>query len=133
MIRTYVCQGLVVGFGLQKITALLWPPREPGPRIMRPADHPPLGRLRGLMETDWIPGLLDRLGIAAGGLPALWDADFLFGPKASDDEDTYVLCEINASSVAPFPESAIGPLANLAVEQSIQAMKARCGPAIGVS
>lgn len=38
-------------------------------------------------------------------LPVLWDADFLLGPKM-DDEDTYVLCEVNVSSVAPYPDSA---------------------------
>ena len=37
----------------------------------------------------------------------LWDCDFLLGPKGEKGEDTYVLCEINVSSVAPYPESAV--------------------------
>ena len=47
-----------------------------------------------------------RLDIDFERLPILWDCDFLFGPKNASGEDTYVLCEINASSIAPFPASA---------------------------
>jgi hypothetical protein len=46
------------------------------------------------------------LDIETERLPMLWDCDFLLGPKRASGEDTYVLCEINVSSVAPFPESA---------------------------
>ena len=44
-------------------------------------------------------------------LPILWDADFLYGQKDADGADTYILCEINVSSVYPFPDDALGPLA----------------------
>jgi len=44
-------------------------------------------------------------------LPVLWDCDFLLGPKDAAGQDTYVLCEINASSVSPFPDSAVAPIA----------------------
>ena len=47
------------------------------------------------------------LEIEAESLPILWDCDFLLGPKGDNGEDTYVLCEINVSSVAPYPESAV--------------------------
>ena len=40
----------------------------------------------------------------------LWDADFLLGEKVSGDKEKYVLCEINVSSVSPFPDVAIEPL-----------------------
>jgi len=43
-------------------------------------------------------------------LPLLWDCDFLFGEPGGDGAERYVLCEINVSSVAPFPPSAIAPL-----------------------
>ncbi len=36
----------------------------------------------------------------------LWDCDFMFG----EQQDSYVLCEINVSSVSPFPPSAVAPL-----------------------
>ena len=38
-------------------------------------------------------------------------ADFLYGPKDAAGADTYVLCEINVSSVYPFPDEALAPLA----------------------
>ena len=44
-------------------------------------------------------------------LPAIWDADFLYGPKTPAGEDTYVLCEINVSAVWPFPDQAVEKLA----------------------
>jgi hypothetical protein len=31
----------------------------------------------------------------------------MFGDRAADGEERYVLCEINVSSVSPFPPSAI--------------------------
>jgi len=40
----------------------------------------------------------------------LWDCDFLHGDPAGDGVERYVLCEINVSSVSPFPDSAIEPL-----------------------
>jgi hypothetical protein len=43
------------------------------------------------------------LGLDAVALPAIWDADFLYGPKTQSGEDTYVLFEINVSAVWPFP------------------------------
>jgi hypothetical protein len=46
------------------------------------------------------------VGLDAGALPVLWDADFLLGPATKSGEDTYVLCEINVSSVLPFPPHA---------------------------
>jgi hypothetical protein len=48
----------------------------------------------------------------------LWDCDFLLGPKTASGADTYVLCEINASSVSPFPASAVVPVAGAAVERA---------------
>ena len=40
-------------------------------------------------------------------LPLLWDVDFFLGDPPRSE---YLLCEINASCVSPFPESAITPL-----------------------
>ena len=47
------------------------------------------------------------LDVDTDQLPILWDCDFLLGPKRDSGEDTYVLCEINVSSVSPFPDSAL--------------------------
>ncbi len=119
MIRCYMSQGAVVGFGHQLIKALIPPPPAsagpeaalPGPRIMHPPDAPEFQALRARLESDWVPGLRRLLDIETLSLPALWDADFLYGPKTGSGEDTYVLCEINCSAVSPFPDSAAAPVA----------------------
>jgi hypothetical protein len=113
MIRCYVAGTRVAGFGLQKVTALL-SPEAPPPRTYHPPTLPECQDLRRLMEGEWIPGLQRLLDIDEADLPALWDADFLLGPKDAAGQDTYVLCEINVSSVAPYPETAAEPVALLA-------------------
>jgi hypothetical protein len=123
MIRCYMSQGAVVGYGHQLIKALVPPPPAsagpeaalPGPRIMHPPDAPPFQALRSRMEAEWVPGMQNLLDIATPSLPVLWDADFLYGPKTGDGEDTYVLCEINVSAVSPFPDSAAAPVAAAAL------------------
>jgi hypothetical protein len=52
-------------------------------------------------------------GRAGFDVPIIWDADFLYGPRELSGEDTYVLCEINVSSVFPFPEQAPSEIARL--------------------
>ena len=66
------------------------------------------------MESDWTPRLMDLLGISKAALPLIWDADFLYGQKTETDQDTYVLCEINVSSVFPIPDEAPDEIAQLA-------------------
>jgi len=41
----------------------------------------------------------------------IWDADFMLGPPRSDGTDSYVLGEVNVSSVFPLPEEASGEIA----------------------
>jgi hypothetical protein len=123
MIRCYMGADKVVGFGHQLIKALIAPPSEgqdsqaaqPGPRIMHPASAPAFGALRTKMEAEWTPQMMRVLGIDAESLPIIWDADFLYGPRDHSGKDTYVLCEINVSSVFPFPEQAPEAIARLAM------------------
>lgn len=110
MIRCYMSEGRVVGFGRQIIRGLM--PADagpPGPRIMSGPDHPPFQALRARMEGDWTPAMARLLAI--DDLPVIWDADFLYGPRDANGEDTYVLCEINVSSVFPIPDEAPEALA----------------------
>ena len=65
------------------------------------------------------------LDIPTASLPALWDADFLYGPKTEDGSDTYVLCEINVSCVAPYPDSAAPKVAEAALAGVRAAIKQR--------
>jgi hypothetical protein len=134
MIRCYLSGGNVVGFGHQFIKALIPPPAggpdspeaQPGPRIMHPADALPFQALRAKMETEWTPQMTRVLDIDAGSLPVLWDADFLYGPRTASDDDTYVLCEINVSSVIPFLEQAPAAVARTVLAQ-LQAAQQRTG------
>jgi hypothetical protein len=71
-----------------------------------PPDQPEFQAVKARLERDWLPAAQRLLDIPTERLPVLWDCDFLLGPKDSRDEDTYVLCEINVSSVAPYPDSA---------------------------
>jgi hypothetical protein len=114
MIRCYMSGSKVAGFGHQLIKALIPPPPEgpdspnaqPGPRIMHRPDAPPFQALRRLMEDQWTPQMMETLDISKRSLPVIWDADFLYGPRDKTGSDTYVLCEINASSCFAIPDEA---------------------------
>ena len=118
MVRCYLVQDRVVGFGLQAVNALfpaadgspLADAPPPGPRLYHPPDVPHLQGLRQRLEREWMGELRATLGIDFDQLPLLWDCDFLLGEASADQAERYVLCEINVSSVAPFPDSAIEPL-----------------------
>jgi hypothetical protein len=82
---------------------------------MYPASEPAFQALRTKMESEWTPQMMRLLDIDAKLLPVIWDADFLYGPRTQSGEDTHVLCEINVSSVFPFPEQAPAEIARLAL------------------
>lgn len=119
MIRCYMSGSKVAGFGHQLIKALIPPPpdgpdspeAQPGPRIMHGPDAPPFQSLRRSMEDIWTPQLMETLGIDEESLPVIWDADFLYGPRDATGADTYVLCEINASSCFAIPDDAPAAIA----------------------
>jgi hypothetical protein len=119
MIRCYLVHDKVAGFGHQAINALYpappgAPPEAappPGPRLYHPPAMWEFQSLKRQLEQEWVPAVQQLLDIATDELPVLWDCDFLLGPKNDSGEDTYVLCEINVSSVAPFPDSALNPIA----------------------
>lgn len=116
MVRCYMSQDRVVGFSEQV-------PRNRNPVSDRPqfgmssaktmhgADADRFKALRLSMEQDWTPGLQQVLGLGAFDLPALWDADFLYRNSTLRDASTFVLCEINVSSVSPFPDMAAAAIA----------------------
>ena len=112
MTRCYMSGDRVVGFGHHLVRALAPADAGPGgPRLYSGAENPRFQRMRGLMERTWTPALLGVLGLTAQDLPAIWDADFLLGPKDADGQDSYVLCEVNVSSVYPYPEEAPAEIA----------------------
>jgi len=115
MIRCYLVHERVVGFGHQAINALYPAPPgaapsdapQPGPRHYHPPSKPEFQALKDKLEIEWVPAVQRLLDIDRESLPILWDCDFLLGPKDAKNEDTYILAEINVSSVAPYPESAV--------------------------
>jgi hypothetical protein len=82
---------------------------------MHPATATAFQALRTHMETEWTPQMMQVLDLDSNSLPIIWDADFLYGPRTPSGDDTYVLCEINVSSVSPFPEQAPAEIARLAL------------------
>ena len=115
MIRCYLVHDKVAGFGHQAVNALFPAPSgapptdapQPGPRLYHPPDKPEFQALKHKLEQEWVPALQQLLEVDRESLPMLWDCDFLLGPHKENREDTYVLCEINVSSVAPYPESTV--------------------------
>jgi hypothetical protein len=125
MIRCYMGVDKVAGFGHQLIKALIPPTPEgpdspaaqPGPRIMHGPDAEPFQTLRTKMEQEWVPQMVEVLGVDRALLPIIWDADFLYGPRTASGEDTYVLCEINVSSCFAIPEEAPAAIARLTLNR----------------
>jgi hypothetical protein len=117
MVRCYVVHDRVAGFGYQRVTALMDPPAGesappvPEPRVYYRPAKPEFQALKAQLESEWIPEMQALLAIDTDRLPALWDADFLLGPRTAAGLDTYLLCETNMSSVFPFPDEAREPLA----------------------
>lgn len=122
MVRAYLVADRVTGFGLQAVNALYpaaagAPAPQPGPRLYHGPDLPQCAPLRRLLESQWIEQLRACVGLPRARLPLLWDCDFLPGGTEPADAQRWVLCEVNVSSVAPFPPSSVAPL--------VQAIKAR--------
>ena len=105
MVRCYLNIERVGGFGFQEVNALV-EGTEPGSRLYFPPTDPRFQELKERLEGAWLPEMLTTLGMSVDELPCLWDADFMFREGGG-----YMLCEINVSSVYPYPESAIAPLA----------------------
>jgi hypothetical protein len=100
----------VTGFGLQAVNALHPDAPMPGPRLYHGPELPGFQDLKQRLESTGIKLLRERVGLAHEQLPLLWDCDFMLGEPAADGTQHFVLCEINVSSVSPFPPSSIAPL-----------------------
>jgi len=115
VVRCYMAGDSCAGFGPQKVKALVEDASaraEGGPRLYTSNADPRFQTLRRLMEDTWTPQLASMLDIPRHDLPMIWDADFMLGPRNADGADTYVLGEINVSSVFPFPGEAPAEIAS---------------------
>lgn len=129
MVRAYLVKDRVAGFGHQAVNALYpaasgEPAPQPGPRLYSGPDDPRFQGLRRRLEGEWVDLLAGRLAIASDRLPILWDADFIAGNGVDPADERQVLCEINVSSVAPYPESATAEIV-AAVRSILAADQAR--------
>jgi hypothetical protein len=114
VVRCYMAGDRCAGFGHQKVKALVDAPATraaAGPRLYTSNADPRFQRLRRLMEDEWTPQLTALLGVPRRDLPMIWDADFMLGPPGDDGTDSYVLGEINVSSVFPIPDEAAAEIA----------------------
>ena len=115
IVRAYLVEDRVTGFGHQAVNALYpsepgRPAPQPGPRLYHGPDLPQFQNLKHLLETHWVELLRERVALSRAQLPLLWDCDFMLGQRGADAAERFVLCEINVSSVSPFPPSSIAPL-----------------------
>jgi hypothetical protein len=114
VVRCYMAGDRCAGFGHHKVKALVDAPAaraEAGPRLYTSNAEPRFQRLRRLMEDEWTPQLTSLLAIPQRDLPVIWDADFMLGPPGPDGTDSYVLGEVNVSSVFPIPVEASAEIA----------------------
>ena len=131
MIRCYLIHNQVVGFSTQM-------PAAPGDfamaneKTMYEASEARFALLKMKMELEWVPALQQLFSIESESLPAIWDADFLYGPKNDQGHDSFVLGEINVSAVFPFPPTAIDKLAQAALARMSAAQKFRAANASSI-
>jgi uncharacterized protein DUF6815 len=120
LIRAYLVEREVVGFARQQPTPRSIDASAPDPdrvlgmpsaKTMYDADEPEFESLRARLERKWVPELQRIVDLDDRALPVLWDADFLYGPRTERGGDAYMLCEINVSSVIPFPPAVPAKLA----------------------
>ena len=114
VVRCYMAGDRCAGFGHQKVKALVDTPAArvaAGGRLYTSKADPRFQRLRRFMEDEWTLQLTSLLDIPRRDLPMIWDADFMLGPPGADGTDSYVLGEINVSSVFPMPDEAPAEIA----------------------
>src|SRR5262249_51444728 len=120
VVRCYMAGDRCAGFGHQKVKALVDAPAAraaTGPRLYVSNDDPRFQRLRRRMEAGWPPKLTSFRDPPRRDLPMIWDADFMLGPPGAHGADSYVLGEINVSSVFPIPDEAPAEIARCVADR----------------
>jgi hypothetical protein len=121
MVRAYLVEDRVAGFGHQAVNALHPAVPDPGPRLYHGADETPFQPLRRLLEQGgWIDALRRAVGVSPERLPLLWDCDFIPAQAIGSEPASWALCEVNVSSVSPFPPAAIGPLVEATLRRALR-------------
>jgi hypothetical protein len=89
----------------------------PSAKVMYDAQESAFADLRMLLETQWVPGMQQLLAVKTPDLPALWDVDLMLKRTSPGGTRRFVLCEINASCVTPFPGTAPAAIAQRVLER----------------
>jgi hypothetical protein len=101
MVRAYLVEDRVAGFGHQAVNALHPQFQQPGPRLYHGADMPEFQALKQRLESRWITALRERVGVPRDQLPHSMDCDFIPAEPTAGEPNRFALCEINVSSVSP--------------------------------
>jgi len=119
VVRCYMAGDRCAGFGHQKVKALVSPAAraQAGPRLYTSNADERFQGLRRLMEDKWTLELSNLLDIRRWDLPMIWDADFMLAASGATGPDSYVLGEINVSSVFPMPDEAPAEIAGRVAER----------------
>ena len=109
MIRCYLVHNRVVGFGFQLVKALMPPPppeaggeaADAPPRAYYGPSEPEFQDIKAKIESQWVFADMQHvLSIDTESLPAIWDADFLYGPKTTSGED---ICSVRDQCSVRLP------------------------------
>jgi hypothetical protein len=93
MVRAYLVQDRVAGFGHQAVNALHpGEAHQPGPRVYHGPELAAFQDLRGHLEGGWVEQQCAATGLMHDRLPLLWDCDFLLGEHEPGAPERYVLC-----------------------------------------
>jgi hypothetical protein len=118
MVRCYLSGSKVAGFGYQEVNAL-YPSKKPSQRFFHSEDCGLFQDLKNIMENKWVQQLQQIVDLKNDMLPVIWDADFFINKVNTENtSEKYTLCEINVSSVSPFPESSIPHIVEEVIRKS---------------
>ena len=80
---------------------------------MHGPDAAPFQALRAKMETEWVPQMMQVLGIEPARCRSSGTPISFTGRAMRPGADSYVLCEINVSSCFAIPDEAPAAIAKL--------------------
>ena len=115
MVRAYLVEDRVTGFGHQAVNALVparpgEPAPQPGPRLYHGPDMPDFQALKQTARVELGRAAAPARRRGARASAAAVGLRLHARRTRAGQPERYVLCEVNVSSVSPFPPSSIGPL-----------------------
>jgi hypothetical protein len=121
MVRAYLVEDRVAGFGHQAVNALHPDRAHAGAAPVPRPELPGFQDAEAATGVGWISCCASGSAWRANGCRCCGTATFMLGDRGLTAPQRFVLCEINVSSVSPFPPSSIAPL--------VEAVKAKLAAA----